>query len=109
MAWKIEKWLAEVFPPDKRLFDEYKSLKARELVIVAASVMDLALAELISLRLSDLPKEQEEFLGLNGDGRSPCASFGSRIQLAVLLGIITIDDADILRTIKSLRNLYAPE
>jgi hypothetical protein len=108
VAQRIEKWLEEVFPADTRsLFSEYESLRPRELVIVAASVTDVALAELISKRLMDYPKEQKDFLGLDEDGRSPCASFGSRIQLALLLGIILVDDAETLRAIKALRNLYA--
>ena len=51
--------------------------------------------------------EYEAFLGLNEDGRAPCATFGARIQLALLLGIITKSDADILRTIKHIRNKFA--
>ena len=41
------------------------------------------------------------------DGRAPIASFGARIQLTLLLGIITSEDAALLRQIKALRNLFA--
>lgn len=107
MAWKIEKWLSEVFPGEQRIFAEYQDLTRRELALIAAGVMDLALAELLSMRLIDNPKEYEEFLGLNEDGRAPCGSFGARIQLAVLLGIITKEDASILRSVKNIRNKFA--
>jgi hypothetical protein len=107
MAWKIEKWLDEVFPGEGNLFSEYRDLSERELVIVTAGVLDLALAELISKRLIDKPKEYESFLGLDESGNAPAGSMGARIQLALLLGIIRIEDARILRIIKNIRNKFA--
>ncbi len=107
MAWKIERWLSEVFPGEDRIYSEYRSLTRRELAIVAAGVLDVALAELLSKRFIDVPNEYEEFLGLNEDGRAPCASLGARIQLSLLLGLIVPIDADILRTIKNIRNKFA--
>lgn len=107
MAWKIERWLAEVFPGESEIYREYRGLPPRELAIVCAAVLDVALAELLTLRLANREKELEEFLGLNGDGRAPAGSFGARIQLALLVGLLTPDDAAALRTIKELRNLFA--
>lgn len=107
MTWKIERWLAEVFPGKEKIYEEYRSLPARELAIVSAAVLDVALAELLALRLVDHAKEAEEFLGVNGDGRAPAGSFGARIQLGLLIGILTPNDAAILRTIKELRNQFA--
>jgi hypothetical protein len=52
-------------------------------------------------------KEIELFLGIDGDGRAPAGSFGARIQLALLVGLITEEDATILRQIKNLRNTFA--
>jgi hypothetical protein len=107
MPWKIERWLTEVFPGETEIYSEYRSLPPRELAIVSAAVLDVALAELLVLRLADREKEVESFLGVNGDGRAPASSFGARIQLALLIGLLTPDDAGILRTIKELRNLFA--
>ena len=107
MAYKIEKWLRDVFPGPEHIFSAYNSLKGRELAVIASSVLDLALAELLHARLRDYAKESEEFLGLNEDGRAPCGSFGARIQLAVLVGVITPEDASMLRVIKSIRNCFA--
>lgn len=107
MAWKIERWLTEVFPGEERIYSEYRHLNPRELSVVCAAVLDLALAELIALRLIDLSSETESFLGLDGDGRAPVASFGARIQLGLLLGILTPEDAAILRTLKDVRNAFA--
>ena len=107
MAWKIEKWLSEIFPGNDKLILAYQDLSNRELAVVAASVMDLALAELLSKRLVDYPKEYEEFLGLDADGRAPCGSFGARIQLALLLDVITPQEAAMLRDIKNIRNKFA--
>jgi len=103
MAWKIERWLSEVFPGKESIYAQYHHLPRRELAIVVAGSLDLALAELISRRLIDYPKECEEFIGANEDGRAPAGSFGARIQLALLLGIITTDDAAQLRLIKASR------
>ena len=107
MAWKVERWLADVFPGEVHIYGAYKDLSSRELAIVTAAVLDAALAELLALRLKSINKEVESFLGLNGDGRAPVSSFGARIQLALLLGILTPRDAEILRTIKGIRNEFA--
>lgn len=107
MAWKIEKWLEEVFPGPDNIYATYRLLPDRELAIIAAASLDLALAELISKRLMNYPKECEMFLGANEDGFAPVGSFGSRIQLALLLGIISPDDCAQLRTVKSIRNKFA--
>ena len=107
MAWQIEHWWGEVFPGVHRVFEEYQDLSPRELAIVAAAVLDLALVDLISRRFIDEPKESEKFLGADENGRAPAGSFGARIQLALLLGIITKSDAAILRAIKGIRNAFA--
>ena len=46
-------------------------------------------------------------LGVNGDGRAPAGSFGARIQLGLLVGLLTPGDAAPLRAIKELRDLFA--
>jgi hypothetical protein len=107
MSWKIERWLSDVFPGKTEIYNEYRLLPRRELAVVAAAVLDIALAELLSRRVSDHAKEYEEFLGLNGDGRAPCGSLGARIQLALLLGIVTEQDAAVLRAVKNIRNRMA--
>lgn len=107
MAWKIERWLAEVFPGETKIYQEYRGLPPRELAIISAAVLDSALVEIIALRLGGPEKEVEAFLGADGDSRAPVGSFGARIQLALLLGIITEQDAEALRAIKQIRNLFA--
>lgn len=107
MAWKPERWLEEVFPGEDKIYSEYRLLPRRELAIVAAAVIDSALAQLLHMRLKDDTKESEDFLGVSGDSRAPCASFGARIQLAYLTGLITKDDVVILRLIKNIRNAFA--
>ena len=110
MVWKVERWLADVFPGEENIYSEYRELQPRELAIVAAAVLDAtecALAEVLTLRLKESDKETESFLGLDGDGRAPVASFGARIQLALLVGILTDRDASVLRTIKGIRNEFA--
>lgn len=104
MAWKTERWLDELFPGPDRIYSAYRHLSGRELVIVACAVLDVALGELLQKRLIDNAPESETFLGVNGDGRAPVATFGSRIQLALLVGLITREDAAVLRHLKSLRN-----
>ena len=107
MAWTVERWLADVFPGEENIYSEYRELHPRELTIVAVAVLDSALAEILTLRLKEDDKETASFLGLNGDGRAPVASFGARIQLALLTGILTDRDATILRTLKGIRNAFA--
>ena len=107
MTWKVERWLADVFPGEESIYAEYRLLPPRELAIVASAVLDSALAEVLTLRLNENDKEIESFLGLNGDGRAPAASFGARIQLGLLLDVLTTRDAAILRTVKGIRNDFA--
>ena len=107
MAWKVERWLAEVFPGEENIYSEYRNLPPRELAIVTVAVLDSALVEILTLRLRDNEKEIEAFLGLDGDGRAPVGTFGARIQLGLLLGVLTKRDVDILRTLKNVRNGFA--
>ena len=107
MAWKVERWLADIFPGEENIYSEYRDLPPRELAIVTAAVLDSALAEILARRLKDNGKEIESFLGLDGDGRAPVATFGARIQLGLLLGVLTLRDVEILRTIKKIRNEFA--
>jgi hypothetical protein len=107
MAWKLEKWMTDVFPGESNIYSAYRELPFRELAIVSGAVLDLAMAELISLRLADYPKEVEAFLGLNKDGRAPVGTMGARIQLALLLEILTEEDAGVLRALKEVRNAFA--
>lgn len=107
MAWRTERWLADLFPGADQVYDHYRHLTARELIIVAGSVLDAALAELIHRRFSDFAADSEEFLGVSGNAYAPAATFGSRIQLALLIGILTTNDAQVLRAIKNLRNTFA--
>lgn len=107
MTWKVERWLKDVFPGEEQIYAAYRHLSDRELAIVAGGVLDLALAELLTLRMVDNAKEAESFLGLDGSGNAPGGTFGARIQLAVLLGVLTEEDARILRAVKNVRNAFA--
>ena len=107
MAWKIEQWMRDVFPGADRIYEDYRGLPRRELAITAGAVLDLALVEILSMTLTGPEQEIHSFLGINGDGRAPCGSFGARIQLALLLSIISERDAAILRVIKNIRNQLA--
>lgn len=107
MPRKIEDWSLEIYNGPANLSEKYDKLSGRELVIVASSVLDIGLAHLIEKRLRNDPKEIEGFLGMDGDGRAPAGSFGSKIQLAYLLGLIDQSQRDVLRAIKQVRNIMA--
>ena len=108
-----KKWTTELFTQDVYPLialgeaSKYLDLPFRETIILACSVLDAALLELISKRLDGPEHEIVEFLGADEDGRAPCGSFGSRIQLAHLLGILVEDDVRVLRLVKKLRNKAA--
>jgi hypothetical protein len=99
--------LADVFPGEGNIYAAYRALPPRELAIVGCVVLDTALTELLSMRLAGPKSELESFLGINGDGRSPAGSFGARIQLAIITGILDPDDAVALRIMKNIRNAFA--
>jgi len=77
------------------------------LTVVACAVLDVALAELLSLRLIDDPGECESFLGLDEDGRAPVGTFGARVQLAYLAGVIPKGLLPFFQGLKALRNAMA--
>jgi hypothetical protein len=104
MAWKLERWSTDLGTTLDDLRSRTSSFSDRELVVVACAQIDSGLAELLAQRLCGTPAEIEEFLGANEDGRAPAGSFGARIQLALLTGLITSSQAKALRAIKNLRN-----
>jgi hypothetical protein len=107
MAQRIETWFGNLYDPSAELPPEYKQLAPRELVIVACGLLDAALAEVLSLRFRDDRNETDAFLGIEGDSRAPAGTFGARIQLAYLLGLIDAPMVQGLRGLKRLRNLMA--
>lgn len=104
---KFERLLEDVFLRNEDRYERYTQLKPRELVIVAAAVLDAALAQMLKRRLLGSTKECDTFLGLNGAGMSPCSSLGAKIQLALLTGILTDFEVKFARTIQKLRNKFA--
>jgi hypothetical protein len=107
VKWLIEQF-SEVVPSDAgAVFDSLVGLKPRELVIVGAATVDLGLAHLLSKRLNGSPSLINDFLGADEDGRAPAGSFGARIDLARLTGVIGDWGHKLLRELKGLRNLMA--
>lgn len=104
--YKSEHWLIEVFPGRDKMNDVYEHLSGRELVIVASAVIDVALANLISLRCSET-NEVHKFLGVDDEGQAPASTLDARIQLAHILGIIDSVDIPVLMALKGLRNKMA--
>ena len=107
MAQRIETWFGNLYDPSAKIPAEHKQLAPRELVIIACGLLDAALAEVISLRFRDDRNESDGFLGVEGDSRAPAGTFGARIQLAYLLGLIDAPMVRGLRGLKRLRNLMA--
>lgn len=104
MAWKLEPWSTALGTSFVALQKSMAGLADRETVIVACALIDTGLAELLAQRLTGRKSEIEEFLGAQEDGRAPAGSFGARILLARLTGILESEDVALLRALKSLRN-----
>ncbi|MGC9259913.1 MAG: hypothetical protein ACP5I8_07530 [Phycisphaerae bacterium] len=109
---KIDDWERNVLPiltDLSALAPKLQVLSLREQIIFAAAVPDAGLARLTGHRLNGPLDEINNFLGTagKGDSRAPCGSFGSRIQLARLVGVINPEDAELLREVKDLRNHVA--
>src|SRR2546422_5537119 len=100
--WTIERFTQDVYPLIEQTLGEHAKLPLREAIILTTSMIDLGLVELLSKRLAGSEHEIVEFLGADEDGRAPCGSFGSRIQLATLLGILRDEDVALLRLVKKL-------
>jgi hypothetical protein len=104
---KIEAWSTQIFGNSDEHNEKYDKLKGRELAILAAAVMDIGLAHAIEKKIRNDQDEVQGFLGLNGDGRAPIGTFGARIQMAYLLGIISKGEMEVYRAIKKIRNHFA--
>ena len=105
--WTIERWMRDIVAVGTSADDQRDARGLRELVITSCAELDLALAELLSKRLSGSEDEINDFLGADEDGRAPAGSFGARIQLAHMVGLITAMEMEILRLLKRLRNDFA--
>lgn len=105
--WTVERFSKDVLPLLHEQFGEHAKLPLRESVILTTAMIDAGLVEILSKRLTGPEHEIVEFLGADEDGRAPCGSFGSRIQLARLLGILVDEDVKLLRLLKKLRNKAA--
>lgn len=106
MAQKREKW-AELVQGIEADADHFKTLTDRELAIVGAATIDVAVAHLIECRLVDHPKDIQKFLGLEGGTNAPAGSFGARIQLAKLIGIFTPKEITAIDAVRKIRNHLA--
>lgn len=104
--WKIERW-QDVTSATDDIRSQYQNLQSRELIVVAAAILDIGLVELIRKRLSGTPAEAEAFLGVRKESYAPGATFAARIQLARLLGIFQESVCDSLIDIKEIRNKMA--
>ena len=107
MPRKIECWTDHIIGEPQDLAKSLVGYSEREIVIITCSIIDSLLADLITSKLRNDEKEVESFLGLNSDGRAPLGSFGSRIQAAYLLEMISADDFRICQIVKGIRNLFA--
>jgi hypothetical protein len=83
------------------------TLSPRDLVITAVSRLDVAITELLRLRLVDDEEAQEGFLGIYEEGGTPAGSFGARISLAYLVGVLPKHTLPELHSMRKLRNLMA--
>ena len=88
-------------------FERYQKLSTRELIVLACSNLDVILGDLLAQRLIFDKKETIEFLGFDDNAKAPLRSFGARIQLCYLLGIINSTSCQALRDLKDLRNKFA--
>ena len=107
MRKKRESWAGSKFPEPRKLSQLLLGFSPREQVILVSSFLDSLLGDLIAKRLRQNKKEISDFLGFDGDGRAPAASFGSRIQLAYLLSLIDDNELKVLRAVKKVRNAFA--
>lgn len=104
---KRESWKNAKLPEPRELVALLCKMSAREQAILLSSFLDSLLGDLIFKKLDADEKEAANFLGYDGDGRAPGASFGSRIQLAYLLSLIDANELKALRAVKSVRNIFA--
>lgn len=108
MAKQLTKNKRELFTESYTHFMELinNKLSERELTLLAAGMLDVGLAELLEQRLADYPKVIESFLGFSNHD-APAATFAARIKLALLTGLITLEQYNALNALRDLRNLFA--
>ena len=48
MARKLETWMTDIFPGQTEIYEKYRNLPDRELVVIVAASFDIALADLLT-------------------------------------------------------------
>src|SRR5689334_1373763 len=94
---RIETWEELYANPDDRpaakgceiwaeMLQPPHAMSARDMVITAVARLEVALTELLELRLVDDREAQERFLGIYDDAeRAPAGDLGAKINLAYLI------------------------
>lgn len=103
---KKEPW-SKVRQPLEKVFERYASLNFRDAVIVGGAYTDLALEQLIQLRIVQTKEGAKAYKDLSGQEGSPLSSWAARQDLAVMLGLLEGDGIKMFTAMRNLRNLAA--
>ncbi len=87
----------------KESFDNIKKLSTHGMVIVNVSLLDEQLEALLTAYFIDKPKAVNELL----DDPGCLSTFGARIKLSFVLGLISAKEFDMLNLIRKIRNDFA--
>jgi DNA-binding MltR family transcriptional regulator len=93
----------------REFYDEFvgamQESSERGFVILGTAYLDEAVRQLLGAFLVDDEGKQGELL--DGGGRAPLGAFGSRIEAAYLLGLISREEYEDLNALREIRNQYA--
>jgi hypothetical protein len=99
----VEIWSS--IPGGGKSLARLRKLTDRELAVVGAGLIDLALLEVLSLRLLKDEKEIDKFIG--SSAMAPLGTLSARTQAAYLLGLLSREHLLLIKEIKDLRNSFA--
>lgn len=100
---KQEKW-SDILKTNDDYLKPYENLTFRELAVVAAGVMDLALRELLEALLRDDKSQSKELF----DGTdAPLGSLSKRIRMAYMTCLISKATCEYLHALREARNTCA--
>jgi hypothetical protein len=104
-AKRIEDW-SEIYAQRDQLLEELKGHTRREIAVVAAAVLDSALAALLSKRFCGPKEKIEHFLGITGE-ETPASTFSMHTKLAQFVGLLDQPEIEALNHVREIRNRMA--
>lgn len=98
----VKGWFVETID-EQRAIEEMEATSDRAAAIVIAALVEDRLTSALQASMANIPSVKNDFFRSSG----PLGSFASKIDLAVLIGLLSEDAQNDLHTMRRIRNVFA--